>query len=941
VWLLLPLLGAALLVWALNRLVTTNTTWVSSVSIPAASTLDGQLFDHLLTAGILQLRRDSRHVEIARTPCTSYTLENPAEARLPNGQSAHDYARAIAKANPPDNGGDDPLEEVKRLILEFCDTDVGERIRDAIDLFNTSRDLLAVRDNRAHDAFDGGRIPCTNTVPTSALFVPPNCLTSQWSIQVDGSGQDIRRVSTGSLSVEEYYILSADQPQLMSDWAVARPFRQAAGESTLHRVSSTITFGARPVLIDVVGFVTGMTVDGVPVDLSAIGSTQRGEATVNLGGSWGIVRYKRLCQAEHRDVNLCVNADRAETSALRFTLDAPRGSNHEVALLVYPSGYLPPEVRERRAETAADPSKELIWPAYSRKIRNIRVTCPALELSASVAVLEGAQTSCAAPEWIDDETPANADGDSGEDSGEKTPFALTIDNVAILDASGNLTPKAFGLGYGDILGFGTQDLGSYADYLSIRQISPEFTLTVHPRMQQRLKALVENNLPGGRGPRTRVDLVVLDAEGDGAGELLGYASWPSSGYGLSHWDLRALSQASPALSPFAGHVWTAHDGSHTPGSTFKLVTSLAAIQYLMDRNDPEMADILLGRVKAQDMIDRLGLSQAKPWDTGPCEPVDRYQGPAYANAFVVYDRFGRNTPVHCIGNYNKRNSSSDLANHPWCQSVGGLETFDMCSALIDSSNLFFAGLAMEIDKRHIYIGDTGVETMEALDGLAMHAMAERLSSSRVADAQDLTPYDALDPAFPVSRVSRSPMSMTVTSLPQAEDDSKKRARALDLAQAGMGQAVSATPIAMAAVAASIATERVVVPRVTPVTLSPPAPDIPLIAGADEDPVLYRQLYDQLVRGMNGTVNLGTGTAALSSGLGFLKPHLFAKTGTANLSPGLSLWRVGDVRPPGGDSGSTRTVAFACRVANVGAGGGGGGCGPLVNELLRDLHDRGL
>jgi cell division protein FtsI/penicillin-binding protein 2 len=134
-----------------------------------------------------------------------------------------------------------------------------------------------------------------------------------------------------------------------------------------------------------------------------------------------------------------------------------------------------------------------------------------------------------------------------------------------------------------LLGLGTGDSGSVAAALTQTDEGENPSLTIIPDYQEKaLAALAQTyKCPKGRGAmQPRADLVILDADGEDAGNVLAVASLPQPRTGMSSWDIETLELTAASKSPLAAYAWRNYDLRGTPGSSFKLITALAASQYV-------------------------------------------------------------------------------------------------------------------------------------------------------------------------------------------------------------------------------------------------------------------------------------------------------------------------------------------------------------------------
>src|SRR5262249_33543182 len=118
-------------------------------------------------------------------------------------------------------------------------------------------------------------------------------------------------------------------------------------------------------------------------------------------------------------------------------------------------------------------------------------------------------------------------------------------------------------------------------------------------------------------------LVVVDAD-QKPGEIRALASLPTPPKKLHMWDLAALDEGNDYLP--AGLGWRAAARDNVPGSTFKAVTSVAAITAVTATNTDQqyannLRDLLLGATDLNGQIRLLGLAYAPR--SGPRRPGTR------------------------------------------------------------------------------------------------------------------------------------------------------------------------------------------------------------------------------------------------------------------------------------------------------------------------------
>lgn len=929
VWIVLALGGLAWPGHVLLESFSVNRKWTANVEIPSASTLDADLFALLASNGAIWPERQDVTTRIAHTPCNSLTLMSPEGAQLVDGPAGR---------------------EGRKHVRELCESPQGERIREEIANFNRGFLLVAVSDNRnaaeAKASADG--VACADGVSRARLFVPDGCLANEWTISVARDGRPAQSVPDAAISPLEYAFLATSETGYFGDWRAVAPFIDTAtGQTGDHVLRTTVKFGGEPLRVRTVGLAVSVAIDGAIAPFPNGRQDRTGLQTAS-GGFF--VSAAALCaQDDGRNGERapCSPGDaRGRAAGSYVTIEGPAGSAANIEIVVKPMPLAPRELRRHRAAKKPAPGVAVNIGAGLTHMR-----CAADAPAGNAEARGEADTGCALS-WI---VPENA-APSGETD---APISVKAGELLVLDAKGTLSEEAFDLGYGGLVGLGTDDAGSVAQALA-RSGTPEgFALTIDPQIQAlAMQALAAHfSCPDG-GCARRADLVVLDAEGATAGEVLAIASLPRPPAGLSAWDLETLERAAPSRSPMAAYGWRNHDLRATPGSTFKLVTALTASQYVLDSGDRELEDVLFGRAGLRDMAGRLGIIAAvESRFNGPCTPRRNPDQAKDFNALPVPGAAG--DVVFCIGNAAQGEGNGALrptlgslfepAKASGCGGGSEKSRAGLCEALKESSNLFFAGLALALDGDKLLTPGTRREHTREADDLLLARMAARLFPARSTKEgrSQRNVLDLLDVDYPSSGRARSSPLVVDASLTAPAGEPRR----LRLARGGIGLSVSASPLAIATVAASIATGRIVRPHAVPRAVrgepADPLEGTPVLEAPAGREALRDDLLEEIRRGMAAVVKTGTAASAMRSLPPELKAALRAKTGTAPLVDGdkptppegrYAAWVAGYVEPPAGKSGITRRIAFACRIANSEAGGGKA-CGPVIRDFVMALHKR--
>lgn len=944
----LILVGGTLL-WASNKFagrLEANRRWIETVALRSTSESYKHVFDRLRDGGLIWVHRPTGRVEIRYASSDGLRGSGPLEDDQPQPTFA------------PDS------DEYRALMRLLWFSEQGEFIRKEIDAWNQSYQMLAIRDNRYINLGRGkrGRV-CHDgkTVPHS--YVPQDCFPNEWASTYvhNGTSTNAFTGSVASPSSQDFAFVAEKGGSYMGAWRVITPFSEeppslsSPTQTFTYRFSTTMSLGQQPVLVNLIGDVGSISVDG---SLHIIDPKQR-ETSLSLGRAKVEIRAIPG-YSPHVTFPRCLQAgERGRGKAYGISLSGSIGQKIQI------------DIEARPLSLPIRDDLQCRDGCLSRSA-HLRVHCDSQDKEVA---------------W---EAPLIARPPS------RIPFQITTrDGKMHLTNpdSGELETAAIELGLAPVVGLGPVDYGSLVG--GLREANRNAIETVRLSIDQDLQRLTIDALShvhcaspqnrqtrGGRAigyegtcPAQRAAFVVMDASDDEArrGEILALASWPRVAEGISLWDLAALEMAAPAESPVAGMAWRANDIWATPGSSFKLVTAAAAIQAAIDGNE-KIAKLLRGSIDLKGMANELGIVQGGStdgtggWREGACKPLHP-QDPKFLDALPVLARDGR-TIARCLGN-----SAESGPRAPFIKALilpeksrcaqGGRARIGLCEALITSSNLYFSGIALRMDQASVPVGQDGseIESEKELPQLHMAKMARRLFPAEglcnpALENRPCYGFDLLRGRVAGARRLVASTLLVAAAAKASRRDADGRARRLQLAQAGIGQSVRATVLAMTSAYASAASGKVVRPRVLLRELAKPDSVTDPLEGKDlfETPPgregVREELVEQLRRGLNGVVSVEGGTARSNVGAipQAVLPYVFAKTGTAIVygrekgilhgrarRPPYSAWIVGWVEPPGGGSGVNRRLAFGCQVTHS-YEYGGPACGPVVGAFIRALHE---
>jgi cell division protein FtsI/penicillin-binding protein 2 len=474
----------------------------------------------------------------------------------------------------------------------------------------------------------------------------------------------------------------------------------------------------------------------------------------------------------------------------------------------------------------------------------------------------------------------------------------------------------------------------------------DIELTIDARLQRATFELLKG-LMGRAAPFAEIDqylesrfdkqrrgsIVLIDAGASGpggsgfdkdTGRILAAASWPELDSRTSEEDIRTFAQVRPWESPLAARGWSGNDKYNAPGSALKPIIALAAMDRAA-RGDNAIADFL----------------GAEPGRPGLAPGALRtFGGPAAA---PLQFGFTSNALVVPVGNSNKtfkittesQTICADMMSAKDCSNATG--PVNLRHMLARSNNLWFARLALALDADAVMTTDAAGRRMEITDPEAPVsrplAIARMVSRLWPPEARDIIVGDRVD------RYSR--VHATAVQLDEAN---ATKARRQSVALNGIGQAAQATPLAMASMFASIATGRVVLPRLTAgndprAMLGASLFDPASLDGVALDQSRAEEMLRTLRTALADVVRVGTAAGRF----GALTDRVFGKTGTAqvgqNADDPITVWFIGwieGLKLPGFEQ---RRIAFACMVTHADQINAAGGrvCAPLMRMLFQRIE----
>lgn len=518
--------------------------------------------------------------------------------------------------------------------------------------------------------------------------------------------------------------------------------------------------------------------------------------------------------------------------------------------------------------------------------------------------------------------------DTGVGIGKSQPFQiLTADGVALTDADEIGTPTDFAVENGllALVGQDRRDVYSLSGLLSrsTQKEAKNLHLTIDSRWQQAAQAVLKAEIKKRPlKPEQRQSLVVIDPNN---GNILAAASVPTPPKDVHAWDRNAYSQLFPKQDPYRFTPWQGLTGDNAPGSTFKTVTALAVLQAAEKDNKANIVPALSGLTLSQ-MSTRLGMAPNTPtW-----EPPNNVPSVSNALPYETLQWASQKQLYNCPSSQNKTGKAGRIGLHV---------------AMSQSLNTWFSRIAVLMDAQALRQGAENTELLK---------MSQRLGFGQVYDLfpenlelkRKKAPFLAL-PAECSETLNQNSLACQERQYMGSGDVLNAFTGNLDLAstrksfgqgyssklnrlvRASYGQAMSATPLQIAMIAANIATGQVHKPRLVE-KLNDEAATYP-----KADPLQLKRL-NWLQDSMKSVTERGTAKHAFK---GNHKCLVSGKTGTADVGKGRgsrrSAWFMGWLS----NAQQKPQVAFSCMVTHA-RGSGGGVCAPLVSELLTktvELH----
>jgi cell division protein FtsI/penicillin-binding protein 2 len=984
-----------------------NRKWIDDVRIDSQDRMLQVIFERAVEQGLIWAEMTPNGVHVGVVSCENRRDGLGPEGIGPRGKIAQKNKQALSLLCTTEHGA-----QVREEIRQWNDSEYLISIRDDRNkTIGAASNRKPITCQEAPRGF-GRQVMPKAEVRTAFATIPRRCLVNRWTISLLAGDRDTPSSSTPleTLALEpaatEFDFIASDGPRFMSDWASVTPIANIgpSREDLKYLLRSEIVLpvdGA--VRIDLVGRLGRVTAGSANLNIDATPPTAARPAEAR--GRDGIdVAVRMRCDREFAPRGDCTRlATGGGPVPLAYVIELRGRARQTVAVEIearfernLPRALLQalPDSTPEKPVTAGSEDEDgddeadtegATKAEVGARTPNLIVTCPQEPQDGAATPCDISWRPVPDPDEPESETTGPSEDESGQTKRAKAPnVAAKAANPAtgyrvvlagdpsrnlVVPATGDFTVDAFDLGLGPIAGAGPTQFGSLTRALR-GSADPSVALTIDPAAQRIVRDVLEDRRRhcGGsvdcifaqRGVHASV--VLMDASDDRAGEIRAMIAWPPGEVGSHVWDLAAGGGGAWRSTATSRQAWiVGFDGQSQPGSTFKAVTALAAIDAVLDPENPTRNDLgrlLRGEMNQAEQVrflglrTRVGVSQAQR--ARDCR-AQNGADPSSVNMLFVPKHGGAR--FECLQNFGDAAHSTyfmptSVSRCPASGGGSGATQLGMCEALIKSSNMFFGGISLLLDGPKVFTAGAG-EHPPAANALALAREADRLMPPQggTNGFNDLM-RGALPRRASLLFYDPRPVVFDNARPDPASATAPKPDRRVMAAIAGYGQGVLAAPMVMASIYASIGANRIVRPRIVPLEKVPtnrprdPLDGAPLLAnGTPQEQARYLAI---LRAGLHGVVAARGGSAhsylasALSLTQNGSEPRLFGKTGTATITKRYNTtWFVGwiEANP---NSGITKRLAFACEVIRQPAGQkmtGGKVCGPLIREILLRLDQK--
>lgn len=937
----------------LGDIINKNKTWSYSAQREIGGEAAKQLFDAALYFGVIQFDLQNQHFSILteREWNTQHNVIN---------QKKQDRV-ATSKAMQPENGMD--AETVLKRLWKGRGP--GAEIRAQLINYNKQSFFTAIRDNSATlsecNNADGLRDPCRISRWQGTMQAGPIGQGSGQVLLPDV--QDIADLRAGDPSVLVYGPLAHDMLENFRDWNSAAG-QELTGQRVVFRPISSLSPSKGPLVIDIVGRHLK-----IPVSLQKTASLR----------SYCPNRF-----SHNQMVQQC--NDPGRVVAMRLTIPTNMAEKlTELSVSPVSTDRIPYLERQARligqGEVTDGAKVKLSTYPLTNNIRLqcfgdqiTRRRCMMVWLSAStksylIELSNKDQLGDALKALPAQDTPSDEADDrevqtglypipdmvNAHDTDDATKREQSIIDL-LPDGHLRLSESGKALGLDNVLGLDSRHGQTYLNYLSapeqagtsadlVLQIQPDAQKIVTDRFKQMLvdkksMAGISPNLPAryDRVRRAAFVLLALD-EPDNMGAIMAASAYPRYESGLSDWDIRAIKATASNHDPLANHIWQSLDTRYTPGSTFKIISALSFIDYATGQvgiSNPANQGLVRQALRG---MDRKAFRAAFDTDLY-VKSKTIAKSPRQRDGTFTFSDASSHAPMHYASLLKPSTSCGrDVANRVIHDKTSYVRRYGLCEAIVQSSNIWFAsvGLKANEDMRTNFRASGPLADSLPLYSQSLKRLWPRQGVPLIRTQQKLSEEK---PNLPVEVI------LTDAEKTVRYTKSGNSLLELELTLNSYGQATQASPLAMASLAASVATNKLIRPFLAKDRTVSIMPETLYADNTDA-----KALLDIVREGMHGVVNLPSGTAQsiFYGGKSVARAQaerVFGKTGTATLAGhgiarGAKIygsWFIGWINATKAPDAKPK-YAFACAISH--STSSSKVCTALVSQILTDLEKAGL
>ena len=494
----------------------------------------------------------------------------------------------------------------------------------------------------------------------------------------------------------------------------------------------------------------------------------------------------------------------------------------------------------------------------------------------------------------------------------------TSDGIKLLTPEGTLTNKIWETGLSPIIGSYKGERNTLSGLLSSAKHNGNITLTIDYKLQNIVKTALETQIQelwknDKYAELRRGAVVLLDAD---TGEILAAFSYPKLQAGVNSWDLKAFATYYPSKSLQVFRPWKGIDRHNAPGSTFKPVVAMSAILAIQDNisNKNDIEKFIIGYSKKQFSKSGITISCAG------YNPLTRkcYTSRRISSNKVVVSNFknfpvGRGFTTHKDKILGLREAIRDSINI-WFVRLGQLVDGEKAKSYDIKRKKLLENQPLP-ERPRFYLGQMAkklgfqFQSMDLLFNLKDHIHLERNIPANKREGDSL---------FAVT----GKMSLL---------DEKKQGLEKILAQTSFGQGITASPLQMAKIAATIATGKLHKPYIVK-----KLNDMEMEHSQGVDINLKDKLMILIRNGMKAVPENGSAKNAFKGYPNLNK--IYGKTGTSNVAIEKKIWTTWFMGYKDPVKPNDRRIAFACMVTHA-TGKGKNTGGYVAAPVIRKIFDK--